>query len=163
MESFSREQLLGYIKKQKLRIKQLEAETETLNRVNNDLKVNSISVSDNCAAKDIHSTDKCTTIESLTSINVHQLPSNNYNPKQYFKLIETLSLKSDQQQKLSNIKIIFYKWKIQHLMSKIGKLEQDQEQKNEIAKETIAKSEIKINKLKALLARTHHSKQVRYL
>ena len=162
MESFTREQLLGYIKKQKLKIKQLETENETLKVENTKLTANALNV--------VPPEIKTTPIEEnkevsnpiivpinpIKTTNTEEPPNSTITEsKNYNKLIQILINKSNVQHQQDSIKILFYKWKILHLINKL-------EKKEKIIgtnKENSNQQEIKINKLKALLARTHHSKQ----
>lgn len=162
MENFSQEQLLGYIKKQKARIKQLETENESLTNQNKNLTIENTQ----CKQRDILVTNnelnRDTAIEKQpatiisSSATVSTNSNGNVNKILLNNCLNMILNRANKEQHHYTLQLSFFKWKSSFLLQKL-----DVSQKNiEISKEATAQSEVKINKLKALLARTHHSKQV---
>ena len=160
MENFSQEQLLGYIKKQKARIKQLETENESLLNQNKNLEIENNQFKN--SAKSIGGVESSTNItiepqsESKIPAATPSTTKGTVNKALLNSCINMVLDKSHLAQSQYKLQSSFFKWKASYLLHSL-----EVSQKNlEVSKEATAQSEVKINKLKTLLARTHHSKQV---
>lgn len=142
MENLSKEQLLTYIKKQKIKIKQLEADNENLTK--------SATTTEKVIGKPPE--------PSLFWATIH----NEKNP--FYKKLSVAALGRfvDTVEHVSSPQLdkraAFLTWKVNFLQTKLKKSEQSLTD----SKAQLQQSEQRVLKLKTLLARTHQSKQVCY-
>jgi hypothetical protein len=144
MENLSTDQLLNYIKKQKAKIKQLEIENEELLKTNQ--KFSTLTIPDNNDESKLFWRTVIQDTNSFKSRVGRSVMSN-------FIHILSKKLKGKNDH---DLKTSFLIWKTSTIEKRAAAAVAAAEE----AKENLQQSEQRITKLKALLARTHQSKQV---
>lgn len=139
MENLSREQLISYIKRQKVKIKQLEDSSSQ----------QVVETNDN---KSLIKTDIVTRFWS----NIKNSDENDFNRR--LALAAVTRIDSILQRRLLSVKVAFLEWKATSLSRSLSISQAALSQSND----ELHKAEQRITKLKGLLARTHQSKQVSY-
>ena len=142
MENLSREQLISYIKRQKVKIKQLEDSSSS----------QQVETNDNNNNKSLIKTDIVTRFWS----NIKNSDENDFNRR--LALAAVTRIDSILQRRLLSVKVAFLEWKSTSLARSLSKSQVALSQSND----ELHKAEQRITKLKGLLARTHQSKQVSY-
>ena len=139
MENLSREQLISYIKRQKVKIKQLEDSSSQ----------QVVETNDN---KSLIKTDIVTRFWS----NIKGSDENDFNRR--LTVAAVTRIDSILQRRLLSVKVAFLEWKATSLSRSLSISQAALSQSND----ELHKAEQRITKLKGLLARTHQSKQVSY-
>ena len=139
MENLSREQLISYIKRQKVKIKQLEDSSSQ----------QVVETNDN---KSLIKTDIVTRFWS----NIKDSDENDFNRR--LTVAAVTRIDSILQRRLLSVKVAFLEWKATSLSRSLSISQAALSQSND----ELHKAEQRITKLKGLLARTHQSKQVSY-